>query len=433
MKNFLFILLFLLSGFVYAQDIPNPKTADANAFVSNPDTILSSATVNQLNELLYNLEQETGAEVAVVAVNTIDNNEISDFANTLFNSWGIGKKGQDNGALILFVLDIRKVRFEIGYGLEGILPDAICKRIQMQKMIPEFKNGNYDEGILTGVNSVVEIIKNDGKITDNSLKDNMLQNIKSWLVFYAILIFFSLIYVINSSQKIKKESNYKTNRDRYFAMKSSQQNCVSIFFILFFIFLIVDVFLIFSEIISASFLLFSALSIFTIIPAVIFAKIRANRFRRQTMLCDVCNHKMILLDEQKDNDYLTEKQCFEEYIKSVDYDVFLCKNCEKNIIFAYEKSLYQRCPKCDTKAYSLIKKEIVVLPTTLSSGKEQDTYFCRFCKFTDVKYKTLPRYTSSSSGFAGGSSVGGFGGFSGGGGGSFGGGSSGGGGATSGW
>jgi len=412
---------------IYAQDIPNPKTADANAFVSNPDEILSSTTVNQLNEQLYNLEQETSAEVAVVAVNSIDYQDIADFANTLFNSWGIGKKEKDNGVLILFVLDAREIRFEIGYGLEGILPDAICKRIQTIKMIPEFKNGNYDEGILAGVSSVVEIIKNDGKITDKSLKKSWFPNITGWLIFYAILLLFSMIYMINGAKKIKNDSNLKTNRDRHFAMQKKHSNCVGGIILMVFFSFFFGIFILAMEIMSFSSFIIFVISSITIIPAAFFAKRRANKFRKQTIFCDVCKQKMILLDEQKDDEYLNEKQCFEEYIKSVDYDVFLCKNCDKNIIFAYEKELYKKCPECETKAYSSIKKEIVVRPTTLSSGKEQETFCCKFCKFTDVKYNILPRYTSSS---------GGYGGSSGGGrssGGSFGGGRSGGGGSTSRW
>ena len=433
-KNFLIFLL-LLCGFwrVQAQDlqidIPNPKITNANAFVSNYDGILSIETENQLNELLYNLEQETEAEVAVVAVNSIDYQNITSFSNTLFNSWGIGKKDKNNGVLILFVLDVREIRFEIGYGLEGILPDAICKRIQMQKIIPEFKNGNYDEGILAGVESVAEIIKNDGKITDNSLKKSKL-NISGWLIFSAIFLIFSMIYMINNSQKIKNNNSLKTNRDRYFAMKKKQTNFVAIILTMLFTAVFFGLFLIFTGVSVLFVFLAILIALFSFSPAAIFGQIRANKFRRQTIFCNACQHKMTHLDEQKDNDYLTDKQCFEEYIKSVDYDVFLCENCQNNIIFAYEKSQYQKCPQCKARAYSLTKKEIVEQPTALTSGKEQATYCCRFCNHTDVKYKTLPRYTHSSGGYR----SGGFGGSSGrSSGGSFGGGRSGGGGATSRW
>src|ERR1035437_1132104 len=68
---------------------------------------------------------------------------------------------KDNGLLVLFVLDQRKVTFETGYGLEGVLPDAICKRIQYQSMTPEFKNGNYDAGFLAGIQRIGSTIRNE--------------------------------------------------------------------------------------------------------------------------------------------------------------------------------------------------------------------------------------------------------------------------------
>ena len=93
-------------------------------------------TVQQINVILDSLQKQTGAEVAVVVLNSIGQSEIKPFATDLLKLWGIGKAKKDNGLLMLFVLDQKKVTFETGYGLEGILPYAICKRIQIQNMIP---------------------------------------------------------------------------------------------------------------------------------------------------------------------------------------------------------------------------------------------------------------------------------------------------------
>ena len=149
------------------DEVPNPKTNDASAFVANPDGIISEETVYQLNIILQNLEAKNKAEIAVVVLNSIGDNDIFDFGVKLFERWGIGKKGSDNGLLILFVLDQRKIRFETGYGLEGVLPDAICKRIQMNEMVPYFKEGNYDEGMLRGVKKTVETVENEEFFEDD--------------------------------------------------------------------------------------------------------------------------------------------------------------------------------------------------------------------------------------------------------------------------
>jgi len=96
MKKILIIVLCSFAGFAFAaentiQSIPNPKTANAHAFVSNPDGILKSETVQQMNEYLDSLQAQTGSEVAVVAVNSIGANEIKPFATDLFKFWKIGK------------------------------------------------------------------------------------------------------------------------------------------------------------------------------------------------------------------------------------------------------------------------------------------------------------------------------------------------------
>ena len=103
------------------DEVPNPKTNDANAFVANPDGIITEETVYQLDTMLQNLEAKNKAEIAVVVLNSIGDNDIFDFGVELFECWGIGKKRSDNGLLILFVLDQRKIRFETSYELEGVL------------------------------------------------------------------------------------------------------------------------------------------------------------------------------------------------------------------------------------------------------------------------------------------------------------------------
>ncbi|MDR2684400.1 MAG: TPM domain-containing protein [Prevotellaceae bacterium] len=431
LKYFVFVMLFLMvaiKNFAYNLEIvPNPKMANAQNFVSNPDKILNVETENQLNTILQNLEKETTVEVAVVVLNSIKSNNIENFGVELFEHWKIGKKDKDNGLLMLFVLDIKKIRFEVGYGLEGILPDAICKRIQTKKILPEFKNGNYDAGILAGVESIAEIIKNEGKIGDNSLNSSEKTNLTGWLFFYGFMIIFQLWLIIQKAQKIKNNSTLQNNRDRFFAMQKGKNTIISFVSISTIIAAAVEFFLLFYEIINLSFFFLTLLIFLTIIPVAIFGKIRANKFRRQKVFCNKCNSKMTLLDEQIDDVYLSKKQCFEEYIKSVDYDVFLCNNCQNNIIFAYEKHGYLKCPKCNAKAYSSIKKNIAIHPTTFHSGREDETFYCKFCAYTEVRSKTLPRYSNSRGVVGGGLAGRNFGG------GSFGGGRSGGGGATSGW
>ena len=148
----------LIRAIEYTVDkVPNVHLDDGRRFVSNPDGILSAETVNTLDQMLFSLQEANTSEVAVVALQSIGDNDIDDFATELFTRWGIGKQN-DNGLLVLLILDQRRITFRTGYGIEGILPDAICKRIQTQYVIPQFKQGDYDKGILDGMNVITRIL-----------------------------------------------------------------------------------------------------------------------------------------------------------------------------------------------------------------------------------------------------------------------------------
>lgn len=140
------------------DDVPNPKTYNADNWVSDPDHILDSETKNKINNILQQLEDSLTIEVAVVALNSIGEEDPHEFAVTLFNRWGVGKAEDDNGLLILLTRDIRDITFKTGYGLEGVLPDAICKRIQMETMVPHLRENDWNTGMLEGVKAVAEVL-----------------------------------------------------------------------------------------------------------------------------------------------------------------------------------------------------------------------------------------------------------------------------------
>ena len=154
----------LLSGPLSAMtvdEVPNVHLKDARQYVTDPSAILSTAARDSINLMLGQLEQGSGIEVAVVMLPSIGNDDIFDFAHNLFRKWGIGKKKENNGLLVLFVMDQHKVRFTTGYGLEGTLTDALSKRIQMNEMVPAFKEGKWDEGMVKGVRATVAILKGE--------------------------------------------------------------------------------------------------------------------------------------------------------------------------------------------------------------------------------------------------------------------------------
>jgi len=137
--------------------VPNPKKQSQENYVSNPDNILSVDDVDFLNRCAASLEQQTQAEMCVVAIGNIDSMDCFDFAYELYQRWGLGKRGKNTGVLILFVLDSHDIRIMTGTGIEGILTDARCSQIIRDDMIPAFREGNYGEGLCLGALRIYEI------------------------------------------------------------------------------------------------------------------------------------------------------------------------------------------------------------------------------------------------------------------------------------
>ncbi len=448
MKKTLILIFISVSSFLFGTEytvstIPNPKTQDANAYVSNPDGILSQEAVSRINVLLDSLEAQNGSEVTVVAVSSIGYEDIKSFATTLFKTWGIGKSQNNNGLLVLFVLDQRKVTFETGYGLEGVLPDAICKRIQTQAMIPEFKNEDYDAGMLAGVQRIVSTVKNEPFETKAETPIAWNEVLPLAAGVYLILIILSLVWVNNIVKKVRKDSRYPNNIARYKAIKSNKTSALLLIAVLVPIIGFVAIILL-----KLAFELIVLLLIvpFTTIPANLYAKVLMRKIRREPIQCNECGGKMHILSEKQEDAHLKLAQQFEEQLHAVDYDVFVCDSCKNEAIFTLDKpSAYSNCPKCNTKAFILKDKRTVVAPTYISAGTERVTFHCKFCGYEEHHNDNIPRLQRNSGALVGGAVAGGIfsgrggfggGGFSGGGfsgGGSFGGGMSGGGGATSGW
>ena len=140
------------------QSVPNTYAMDRRMHVSDPDGLLALDYASEINRILTTLEDSTGIQSMVVMLTSIGNEDIFEFSHNLFRHWGIGSTKRNEGLLIVYVADQRKIRFTTGYGLEGILPDAICKRIQTQYMLPHFRNGDTNSGMLEGVRAVVSVL-----------------------------------------------------------------------------------------------------------------------------------------------------------------------------------------------------------------------------------------------------------------------------------
>lgn len=140
--------------------IPNPRVQNGT-WVTDTSATLDAKSIALLNERAAAFERETTAEIAIVVIRSLDGLTIEDAAVKLFQMWGIGKKDHDNGLLFLWSTGDRRVRVEVGYGLEGALPDGKVGAILDQYVIPRFKAEQFDQGVLDGVDALIAAARNE--------------------------------------------------------------------------------------------------------------------------------------------------------------------------------------------------------------------------------------------------------------------------------
>lgn len=151
-KYFLFLILLLTPATATAA-FPAPT-----GFVNDFAGVISGGTKNALEGLLSSFERATGNEIAVVTLPSLDGRTVEDVAVDLFKQWGIGKKGKDDGILFLIAPGERRMRIEVGYGLEGTINDALAGRLLDDNVIPRFRAGDMDGGIAAGTIAIVQTI-----------------------------------------------------------------------------------------------------------------------------------------------------------------------------------------------------------------------------------------------------------------------------------
>lgn len=459
-------------------DIPNPKLPSESSYVSNPDNILSQATVDRVNSMLRTLEDTTTAEVAVVVVNSIGDRVPKDFATELFRTWGIGKKENNNGLLILLVIDQRRMEFETGYGMEAILTDVLCKRIQVEKMVPLAKEEDYDGAVLAGVTDVVKVIMDPMYREEVTADANALYKEKPFYRQPATILFLSFfggLYLLFTGGAYKNLSKTLNNKPAYIKNNFSQPYMKGKYLLLnifapaavvvqqlssgnfrfgefiIFIYGFIAVLLLekrfrFDKYLSkesenktayekynlynASYKGWGAAAFFIPLPF-LFTWLNNNirkKNLRNTAPNAACG-EMEKLDEKGDDAFLEAFEITEETIKTVDYDVWKCKNSDDVKILRYpnNQTKYVKCSKCSAIASFVSEKNTLTSPTYSSAGKGEKIYLCKHCNHKRSETYSIAKLTRSSSSGSGSGFSGG------GGGGGFGGGSSGGGGAGSSW
>lgn len=142
------------------QDLPQPTD-----YVSDYAHVLSADTVARLDRLCAQLDHsQANSQLAIVTVTSMDGDDAADYANQLEDKWKMGKKGTDRGVLFLLAVSDHKYRIDVGYGLEGILPDGKVGDIG-REMVPDLRAGDYDGAVSTAVGELAQVIAADAKVT----------------------------------------------------------------------------------------------------------------------------------------------------------------------------------------------------------------------------------------------------------------------------
>ncbi|MDO4496912.1 MAG: TPM domain-containing protein [Bacteroidales bacterium] len=209
-KKILICLTLLLSCIVVkaktynASNLPVDMTQITFSRVVNPDGILSSETVSAIDTLLLHLQRNQGVEAMIIAITNIENDDPFEFTRAVFQKYGVGNK-DNTGFIITLATDDRSYQIMTGIGLEGTLPDAVCKRIENRVMVPCLKQGDWNQAMLRTVTTIKEYVEGDETLRQAYATDDG-EDPYDWL--WALGMFLGpmaiVAYMVHRSNKLQK-------------------------------------------------------------------------------------------------------------------------------------------------------------------------------------------------------------------------------------
>jgi uncharacterized protein len=403
------LLLIILASVVPLQD----ETRAVHDFAN----LLSADQIDRLERLIDDVERKTTAQIAVVTVTSLEGMTVDEYGYELFNAWKIGQKDLNNGVLLVVAPNERRMRIEVGYGLEPLLTDSRCGEIRDNQLLPRFREGNFPAGIEDGTQAVADALLADPAAArgDPNSGPQLARHQREQARYATYGVAGLALVLIISSVVVASRRNYSLTAFLFFTAAGA---------------LLIGVAAYFTWRVPRADQPLAWLGGATLASAGAWLS-NLKRFRRfGPRGCSKCGTHLELLSEQDDDPKLSEVQRLEEKIGSVDYDVWFCPACLHNDSERYVRffSGYGDCPKCKGRTFKEGPQKTLQYPTTSSTGTARIDGRCVSCNHKSSRTIVLSKISTSGSSSGGGSFGGG-----GGGGGGFGGGSSGGGGASGGW
>ncbi len=184
------VLFLLLAASALSTEVPYLSRR-----VNDTAGILSPGTVSSLEALLKSHEDSTSNQVAVLTVTGLEGETIEEYSIRVVDAWKLGQKGKDNGVLLLVARDDRKVRIEVGRGLEGDLPDITCGSIIRKQVLPRFKEGDYDAGVTDGIQAILSAIRGSYVAADDESgsSDDLWARVFASIIFLVVVGLFTAV------------------------------------------------------------------------------------------------------------------------------------------------------------------------------------------------------------------------------------------------
>lgn len=345
--------------------------------------VLDADTRRKLNGLASGLERRTGAEMAIVTIQSADGLEPKPFATALFNRWGIGKRGSDNGVLLLLVMEARRVEVETGNGMGQMLPDARVQNILNERAVPRFREGDYSGGVLASAREMIRAIERSQESRVAAPAPTARQKPKA-----------------KSSGKVRvlpkrpRAAPKRTQTPRLPSRSGSSPSSGSLG----------------DGTSSTPGYVGSSPEVggysgsgrssggagwLPLVGGALLLPLGGwVALRSRERHCPRCKQKMKRLSEAEDDAHLLYDQKFEEDLGSVDYRAWKCEACGAITLERAVKwfSGYGDCPRC---AHRTVSSQTTILrqPSYTHTGESLTVRTCRFprCGFRDQERRTLPR------------------------------------------
>lgn len=475
------------------KTLTDPFTVDSTRYVADPDALLTPEDIAKIDSVAALIKWQGHLEYAVAVLNEIDD-DIFNFSHELYGTWGLGKDSR--GLLLVIVMEDHEWQFITGYGAEGVLPDALLKRIGENIMVPDFKNDEYGKGILAATKEVLHIVTDDQYYLDEVARMEEEEKTDAMIFIWVLVVLFLLIGITITIAERKQKNLYKApfivKRKGATAEKPlidipasrslSNVNAGTpiIRFIIYYlpvlvipflctdkpskVFLLLAIYTTYVCIVRQTFMgwflrkksrdpfekmlnlrrlnrsYVTILFLFIcpwcwILYKIYYAVILSAMKKRVTLTCPKCKSQAAPESKEHLPQYLSESRLCEMKLHSMEYQIYNCPEGHIITVSTEGKNAaqYNECLECHTRAMKKISQKVIKKPTTTAKGEMETLFECQFCHHKKTDISEIAKIDTDGAVAGGIAGSGSRSGWGGGGGGIRGGGFSGGGGARGGW